>query len=107
MSSLQRNGLIKLIYKKGDKLLPNNWRPISLLNTDLKKATSALAHKLQKILPNIINTDQAGYINGGFIGHNIRLITDIINFFKIKNFTGAILFLDFKKAFDTVEWPFM
>ena len=76
-------------------------------NTDLKKATSALAHKLQKILPNINNTDQAGYINGGFIGHNIRLITDIINFFKIKNLTGAILFLDFKKAFDTVEWPFM
>ena len=74
LSSLQRNGLIRLIYKKGDKLSLNNSRPISLLNTDFKIATSALTHKLQKVLPNIINTDQAGYIKGIFIGHNIRLI---------------------------------
>ena len=33
-SSLQRNGLIKLIYKRDGKLSLNNWRPISLLITD-------------------------------------------------------------------------
>ena len=38
LSRSQRRCVISLSYKKGDRLDPKNWRPISLLNVDYKIA---------------------------------------------------------------------
>ena len=85
-----------------------NWRPISLLNIDYKILARVLALRLQKVLPKIISLDQQGYIkNRYYIGYNIRQIQDIIDYTETLDIDGVILFLDFKKAFDTVEWDFM
>jgi len=59
------------------------------------------------VLPNIINIDQTGYVKGRYIGENIRLIQDVIQFTNLTNQKGIAIFLDFKKAFDSVEWPYL
>ena len=41
-----------------------------------------------------------------YCGENTRLIADVIEFCKIKNFSCIILLVDFEKAFDTVNWSF-
>ena len=104
LSISQRQGIIRLIPKK-DKNLSylKNWRPISLLNTDYKIATKALAMRLKKVLPNIINNAQTGYLPGRFIGENIRLISDILHYTADQNLEGIALFIDFEKAFDSLE----
>ena len=107
MSPTQRRAIISLIYKKGDKLQLKNWRPISLLNTDYKIMSVVLANRLKKVISKIIHTDQTGYIKGRYIGTNIRLIDDVINLCINENKSAAILFVDFEKAFDTVEWNFI
>ena len=66
-----------------------------------------LAKRLQKVLPSIISSDQQGFIQNRYIGFNIRQIQDIIDFTDELDLEGTILFLDFRKAFDTVEWNFM
>ena len=66
-------------------------------------ATKAIANRLKNVIPNLINSDQTGFIKGRFIGENIRLIDSIICFAKEKNIRGLLLFLDFEKAFDTLE----
>ena len=59
----QRRGIISLIPKKNkDKTLLENLRPISLLNTDYNMLTK----RLEKVLPNITNSDQTGYVKGRF-----------------------------------------
>ena len=104
LSISQRQGIISLIPKKNkDALLLKNWRPISLLNTDYKLATKCIAKWLEKVLPYLTDGDQTGYIKGRFIGENICLISDIIE----QNKEGMILFLDFEKAFDSLEWDFL
>ena len=104
----QRRGIIKLIPKKdADSSLIKNWRPISLLNCDYKIAAKAIANRLEKILPKVIDNDQTGFLKGRFIGENLRLIDSIINFAAVKKIPGLLLFLDFEKGFDTVEWAFV
>ena len=91
--------------KNKDPLLLKNWRPISLLNTDYKLTTKCIGKRLEKVLPYLIDGDQTEYIKGRFIGENIRLISDIIE--QHENKGGMILFLDFEKTFDSLEWDFL
>ena len=107
LSYSQRTSLLSLIYKKGDPTNLENWRPISLLNVDYKIAAKTLANRLQKVLSKIINEDQQGYIKGRFIGYNIRQIQDILEYAEVQQIDGAMLFLDFRKAYDTVERNFL
>ena len=62
---------------------------------------------MKTVIPKIINYDETGFIKGRFIGENIRLFDSLINFCAEKNTPGLLLFLDFEKAFDTLEWPFI
>ena len=85
-----------------------NWRPISLLNVDYKVLTKALAMRLQNVLNKIISTDQVGYINGRYMGTNIRTTADILNYCKSKTDKKALIaMLDFEKSFDSVKWSFL
>ena len=108
LSITQRRGIIKLIPKKdAEPFFIKNWRPLTLLNSDYKIAAKSIANRLKPLLPDLINYDQTGFIRGRFIGENIRLIDSVICYAKENNIPGLLLFLDFEKAFDTIEWPFI
>ena len=100
----QKRGIITLIPKKEkNRTLLDNWRPISFLNTDYKDAAKSIAARIAKVLPCLIHEDQTGYIKGRFIRQNIRLIAHVIECTKSLDNPGVALFLDFKKAFDSLR----
>ena len=104
----QRRGVITLIPKEDGSLLElSNWRPVTLLNVDCKIATKAIARRIEPLLPNLVHTDQTGFIKGRYIGENIRLIIDIMEHTKAESIPGILVSLDFRKAFDSLEWSFM
>ena len=71
-------------------------------------AISAIAARLIKnVLPDIIHCDQTGYVKDRFIGETIRLFYDIMEFTAEENIPGLLVFIDFKKAFDSVEYSFL
>ena len=108
LSISQRRGIITLIPKAdGDLTELSNWRPISLLNIDYKILTKALAKRIEKYLPKLINSDQTGFVKGRYIGQNIRLLSDIMEYLDAKKTSGLLLFIDFEKAFDSLEWDFI
>ena len=60
----QQQAIIKLLEKPNkDKRYISNWRPISLLNFDLKMISKSLAHRVRKVLSNLIDSRQTVYVN--------------------------------------------
>ena len=103
----QRNAVISLIFKKGEFDKLKNYRPLILTNVDYKIFAHVLANRLQKIASRIIGKEQSAYIKGRYIGENARMIIDIFEYCKNNDKDGILLFLDYEKAFDSVEYNFM
>ena len=107
LSNSQNQGILTLLHKKGDPQLLKNYRPISLLNTDYKILMHVLANRMHTVLHKIISEDQNGYVKKRFIGYNIRLIEDIIYYQNKQSSDSYLAFIDFEKAYDTLEWEFL
>lgn len=63
LPSSMMESTIVVIYKEG-KNPPNtsSYRPISLLNTDIKILAKVLAARLNKIIQKLVHPDQLGFI---------------------------------------------
>ena len=99
LSISQRRGIVTLIPKADfDTLKLTNWRLIALLNVDNKIAFKAIiTTRIKKILPQLIHTDQTGFMEERFIGQNISLLRDLLEQTELKNIPGILLQLDFRK----------
>jgi len=108
MSQSHKEGVITCI-PKGDKPREflKNWRPITLLNTVYKIGSACIAARIKSVLPKLISEDQSGYVEGRYIGNNIRFIYDLIDYLKVSKLPGLLLSVDFEKAFDSLDWSFM
>ena len=108
LSNSQKQAIIRLIEKKGkDRRYIKNWRPISLLNVDTKIASKALALRLEKVLPFVINEDQYAYVKNRTIFDAVRSIDDIMEYTRINQVPGLMVAIDFEKAFDSLSWNFL
>ena len=78
-----------------------------MTNTDYKIIAFIFAKRLQRVVGNIINKHQSAYIKGRYIGENARINVYILDHCEENNSDGILLFLDFEKAFDSIEWNFL
>ena len=101
LSISQPRGKITLVPKEDGSLLGlSYWRP---LNVDFKIASKAIVKRIELTLPNLIHSDQTGFVKGKCIGENIRLISDIMEYTSLQNLPGILTSLYFRKAFDSIE----
>ena len=107
LSESQRKAVLTLIFKKGAVDDINNYRPISVTNIDYKILAMVLANRMQNVISSVVSPDQTAYIKGRYMGTNIRLVNDILDYYDSRNLSGMLLSLDFTKAFDTIEHDFM
>ncbi len=102
-----RKSVIALLHKKENKDNIANYRPISLTNTDYRILAFVLASRLQNVIADIVSPDQVAYIKKRYIGTNVRFVQDIFELYNKTNKSGIFMFVDFEKAFDSIEWPFL
>ena len=66
-----------------------------------------LAKRLKVVLDTIVDETQTGFMRNRHISNNIRLVLDILDYSDLVSDDSFILFLDFYKAFDTLEHKFI
>ena len=97
-----------MIEKKDrDKRHLSNWRPISLINMDVKIGSKAIAKRLEDILPNVIHYNQCPYVKSRTTFDTVRTIDDVMDFTERCHIDGRLICIDFQKAFDTVNREFL
>lgn len=81
----------------------NQFRPISLLNCSFKIFMKVLANRHKKVINLLIDKTQSGFNKDRFILDNVAIAQEII--FESHHFNkgGALLKLDFEKAYDKVD----
>ena len=107
LSTSQRQAIVTLLDKGKDRTQLKNWRPISLLNSDYKIISKAIANRFTKYLSQLIPENQTGFIKGRNISDNLRTLSDIIYYLKDTKKPGILINIDFQKAFDSLNWEFM
>ena len=71
--------------------------------------TKALVNRVQQVIPQLVHTDQKGFVANRYLGENVlevqTLMTMAENFDQGDKF--ALFSLDIEKAFDSINWEFM
>jgi hypothetical protein len=100
-------GMISLLHKNRERSKLTNWRSITLLNVAYKLFAKTLQLRLQPVLMDIISYDQSAFLLLRFILDNILLTHETIDWADFLGQPLIFLKLDFSKAYDMVDWPFL
>jgi hypothetical protein len=97
-----KESIILPIYKKGDKNDCNNYRRIFLLSTAYKVLSNILLARLTPYVNEIIGDHQCGFRRNRSSMDQIFYIRQILE--KKCEYNGTVhqLFIDFKKAYDSI-----
>ena len=101
-------GMITLLKKGGRHVWEglDDYRPITLLNTELKILARVLASRLQLVISDLIGPEQTFAVKGRSIQDNLDLIREILEGIE-DDIEAALISLDQSKAFDRVDHRFL
>lgn len=103
LDGLNRTYLV-LLPKHDAVRTPDGYRPISLQNCPMKLFTKTMANRLKRIIAELIDQDQTGFVQGRSIAENYVYAADLLSCCHNRRVPTVALKLDFRKAFDSISW---
>lgn len=101
------DSIITVLYKKGERTVVGNYRPISLTHTAYRLLAKTLGSRLGGVLPQLIDPAQTAFVQGRSIGENVMLLQLLPKLLEQRNRTALVAFCDFRKAYDTIDRSFL
>lgn len=105
LSTSQRLGLVLPVYKGGGKprAAVTSYRPITLLNCDLKIIAKVMVQRIGPGLVSVIDTTQTAFVPGRQIFDNVLSHLEEIDYLREQRQPGVFAFLDFAQAYDRLD----
>ena len=66
--------------------------------------SKVMANRIAPLLHHVIHADQTGFMRSRQISDNCRITIDLLTRAKQKRWVGAILYLDWERAYDVCDW---
>jgi hypothetical protein len=99
--------LITVIPQEKDARTMNKFRPISLLNFCYKIFTKLLTNRLGKVIDKLIASNQTTFIKGRYILESVVIAHEVLHSVHQARKQSLVLKVDYKKAYDKVNWLFL
>lgn len=102
-----KEGVIKILFKKGDSTLMANYRPLSMMNSIAKMFTSLLNNRLIPRFCPLIGAHQTGFLPGRNILENVKEAQVLLDVAELKQKPIYLVLLDQEKAYDRVDHTYL
>jgi hypothetical protein len=107
LSRQQKQGVIVCVPKKERPRTPEDYRPITLLNTDYKILARLIAARLSPILADLLHPTQHCGVPGTSIFDAVATLRDAIAYAETEQRPLCVVSLDFKEAFDRISHTYI
>ena len=100
-------GITTLLYKKGNRSDPRNYRPITLLNNDYKLMMRVLTKRMNEAVVQFVSSSQNGFVPDSFLQENLVRLQLVQQYIEQEDEEAMLIFADMEKAFDRCSWDFI
>ena len=103
LSKVKKYGHVTPIFKKGKKVLPNNYLPVSLTSIVCRVLEKLVRKGIVAHIKSLIVDEQHGFMEGRSCSSQLISVLDVWTQILDKKESLDAVYLDFQKAFDTVR----
>ena len=107
LTELQKREVIMCIPKSDKAVAPDDYRPITLLNSDYKILARIVEGRIRAALVEVLHANQHCGVTGKSIFEAIATVRDAVAYAEMANAPLCVLSLDFKEAFDKISHKYL
>jgi len=99
--------IISLIPKVSVPQYASQFRPISCCNVLYKCISKLICMRLKEIIPTVVAENQAAFVAGRCLTHNILICHDLLRHYNRKTSPRCLMKIDLRKTYDMISWNFI
>ena len=99
----QKRGILVCIIKNSDPKRIEDYRPLTLLNSDYKLLTKIIANRMRPWMTGTLQKSQHCGPHGNTIFDAAAAVRDVVAYVEISGTPLCILSIDFTEAFDKIS----
>jgi hypothetical protein len=103
----QKFGITVCLPKSQNVQSMDEYRPLTILNTDLKLLTRIIVNRLKPWMPNLLTNSQHCGIAGSSIFDTLATFRDVVAYAEETRTPMCVLSLDFQGAFDNISHEYL